>query len=705
MAQNRNMRNYSTPKTNPVELLGCIWYNVTLNLGKSMTSVTSEPFVANGIDPIKATELVAMINTSLQNFSAEEAWHAISKNLFRAKVPFALHEFLFNLIYPQWHKNPLSAPAFIPTRDFIETTNLAKFMKKNACLEVDDFHRWSVNAFTNFWEQIIIELGIVFKKRYQTIFAGTPVAPQWLTGAKLNIIDSCFTAPPEQTALIYQDNNKKLKKISYGELNRLSNRIANSLLSRDLGPNDAIAIAMPMTIEAVACYLGIIKMGGIVVSIADSFASDEIALRLKIANAKAVLTQDFILRGEKQLPLYQKMVKANAPLTIVIASSDSTMTLRQGDIHWQHFLENNDIFESLACDPQTHCNILFSSGTTGTPKAIPWNHTTGIKVASDAFFHQNIQPEDVLAWPTNLGWMMGPWLVFAALINRAVIAIYSDVPRDEQFGRFVQDAKVTMLGVIPTLVSAWRQSQCMENCDWTNVKVFSSTGECSNASDMLYLMSLANYQPIIEYCGGTEIGGSYVTSTVIQKNYPSVFTTPTFGLDFLLLDENGLPDDQGEVALIPPAIGLSTELLNADHDQIYYADMPKTPDGKTLRRHGDEAIRLKKNFYQILGRVDDTMNLGGIKISSAEIERALVGIEGVTETAAIAIAPSHNGPSQLIIYAVAPNPLDKDSLIKAMQQKIHDNLNPLFKIHDVVIVSELPKTASNKIMRRLLRST
>src|SRR3990167_8623735 len=196
----------------------------------------------------------------------------------------------------------------------------------------------------------------------------------------------------------------------------------------------------------------------------------------------------------------------------------------------------------------SYCNILFSSGTTGDPKAIPWSHTTAIKAASDAYLHHNIQPEDVLAWPTNLGWMMGPWLIFAALINNATLALYPDAPHRRAFGQFIQDAKVTMLGVVPTLVANWRETHCMEGLDWNAIKLFSSTGECSNQDDMRYLMSLANNKPIIEYCGGTEIGGSYITSTVIEKNYPSLFTTPAMGIDFILLDDSGHPTDNGEVA-------------------------------------------------------------------------------------------------------------------------------------------------------------
>ncbi len=112
-----------------------------------------------------------------------------------------------------------------------------------------------------------------------------------------------------------------------------------------------------------------------------------------------------------------------------------------------------------------------------------------------------------------------------------------------------------MLGVVPTLVATWRQSKCMEGLDWHAIKVFSSTGECSNAEDMQYLMSLANNKPIIEYCGGTEIGGAYLSSTVIQHNYPHQFSTTTMGLNFISIDDAGTPADRSEVAILPPSLG------------------------------------------------------------------------------------------------------------------------------------------------------
>lgn len=658
-----------------------------------------------GLNQKEAFELTEAVHSLLQNTTPEKAWHKLSQKLL-CRYPFKVHLYFFSLLYPHWHEHPEQAPAWIPDNKLIQKTNIARWLNELNIPDVKTFHHFTVNQYQDFWRKVVAQLQVVFKKNPEKIFDLTHglESPQWFPGAKLNISDSCFTAASSMTAVVYQDPQEKLHKISYGELNHLANRIAASLTQQGFSAGDAIAIDMPMTVHAIVIYLGIIKMGGVVVGIADSFSSQEIAIRLHIAKAKAIFTQDFIVRGSKKRPLYEKIQKAKAPKAIVLACEEKvSLPLRAGDRTWDDFLIEEEHFNSVACDPMQPCNILFSSGTTTEPKAIPWNHTTPIKAASDAFFHQNIQPNDVLAWPTSLGWMMGPWLIFAALLNHATIALYPGAPKDREFGKFVQQAGVTMLGVVPTLVAHWRQTACMEGLDWHTIKVFSSTGECSNAEDMLYLMYLAEYKPIIEYCGGTEIGGGYITSTVVEKNYPSLMTTAAMGINFLLIDEKGHPTEDGEVALIPPSIGLSTELLNADHHQVYYANMPKTPDGKILRRHGDQIKRLLNGTYCVLGRVDDTMNIGGIKVSAVEIERALAGIKDIIEVAAV--ATTQHGPSQLIIYAATKEKLDAKNLKQEMQQRINNFLNPLYKIHEVVLVDELPKTASNKIMRRVLRES
>jgi acetyl-CoA synthetase len=703
-----------------------------------------EPFMANkltleqlterGLEEPVAVDILQRVNKLLSSLSADECWRTISQEILTPHHPFQLHKFLYEIIFSKWDIPPLSPrrrgdeggppPAWFPSDELMKTANIAKLMKELNLNSYQELHAWSVYNRAEFWNLMIQKLGIRFKQAFTNIVNLSRGAeyPQWFVDAKLNITDSCFNAPGDAPAIVFQPEDGTLSTITYRELNSLTNRVANALTGAGFNPGDAIAIDMPMTAESVAIYLGIIKAGCVVVSIADSFAPDEIKVRLRLANAKAIFTQDYILRAGKQLPLYAKVVSADAPKAIVLAcmrGGETLIPLRDGDLTWEQFLSDKDEFNSVSCNPHDYTNILFSSGTTGEPKVIPWTQTTPIKCAADGYLHHNIQPGDVLAWPTNLGWMMGPWLIYASLINQATIALYYGAPTGRRFGQFVQDARVNMLGVVPSLVRVWKNTECMKGLDWRAIKAFSSTGECSNPEDMLFLMSLAGYRPIIEYCGGTEIGGAYITGTVVQPSAPATFTTPALGLDFVILDENGHQTDNGEVFLIPPSIGLSTELLNQDHHQVYFEGTPKVENAKCemrnakveaqntapLRRHGDQVERLGGGYYRIHGRVDDTMNLSGIKVSSAEIEQTLNLVSGIRETAAIAVSPPEGGPGRLVIYAVLlpETNVEKRALNTTLQAAIKEHLNPLFKIHDVVIVDSLPRTASNKVMRRVLR--
>ena len=668
--------------------------------------LTVEQLTACGLEKTEASKIAEAVNRILSTQSPTACWSEISRHILTPQHPFALHQFLYETVYTDFDSVTQGPPpAWFPTDADITEANITRLMAELHLKTYPEFHAWSVANRDTFWQMMVDILDIKATDTYTE-------AQQDATGiatklAKLNIVESCFNAPNNAIAIVTQrENDENLATLTYHELESLTHRVANGLVNIGIKSGDAVAVDMPMNAESVAIYLGIIKAGCVVVGIADSFAPDEIATRLRIGNAKAIFTQDYINRAGKRLPLYEKVTAANAPKAILFSCEGGeyiAQTRREDDITWQDFLGDTETFTAVPCHPDANTNILFSSGTTGEPKAIPWTHTTPIKAATDAYLHHDIHPGDVLAWHTNLGWMMGPWLIYASLINKATIALYDGVPTGRDFGVFVQHAKISMLGVVPTLVRAWKRTGCMHGLDWHAIRAFSSTGECSNPEEMLYLMSLAGYKPVVEYCGGTEIGGGYITGTRVQPAAPSAFTTPALGVDFLLFNENGEPTDNGEVFILPPSLGLSTRLLNADHDAVYFAETPQP----NLRRHGDAIERLGSGYYRAHGRVDDTMNLSGIKVSSAEIEEVLNTLEGIQETAAVAVSPKDGGPSQLVLYTVlvaseaAPA---KQELHATLQAALSTHLNPLFRIHDVVIVGALPRTASNKVMRRLLRA-
>jgi acetyl-CoA synthetase len=629
-----------------------------------------------------------------------------------AETPFSDQWARFEENYADRDPSLPPPPAWVPQPERTAESNLGALMRELGIDDYAELHRWSAEHPAVFWQQAIERLGIDFvnpPERILDLSAG-PTQPRWLPGAELNIVSSCFQPPDCTIAVaIGREGSDTVETVTYGELGALVDRVANGLVAQGFSPGDAIALYMPMNLECVAAYLGIIRAGCVVVSIADSFAPREIRRRLEIADAAGIITVDRFTRGGRTIPLYEKVREAGAVRAIVITEDGcETVNLRPGDLNWRDFLSDDATFEAAGADPYAVTNILFSSGTTGDPKAIPWTHLTPIKAAMDGHFHQDIRPGDVVAWPTNIGWMMGPWLIYATLINRACIALYEGLPSGRGFADFVRRAGVSVLGVVPSLVRAWKDSGACDGIDWSMIRTFSSTGEPSNRRDSLWLMSRTGYRaPVIEYCGGTEIGGGHLTGTVVQPASPATFSTPALGIDVVVLDDEGLPvadGEEGELFLVPPAIGLSQKLLNRDHDSVYYTGCPPGPAGELLRRHGDQVERLPGGYFRAQGRADDTMNLGGIKVSSLELERVLERHPAVFESAAVAVQPEGEGAERLVVFAVLSDDADVGDLQSELGKSLASELNPLFKIHDLVIVDTLPRTASNKLMRRELRA-
>lgn len=281
------------------------------------------------------------------------------------------------------------------------------------------------------------------------------------------------------------------------------------------------------------------------------------------------------------------------------------------------------------------------------------------------------------------------------------MALFVGAPQRREFGLFVEMAGVTMLGVVPKLVRSWKTNGTMEGLDWSRIRLFSSTAEPSTPEEMLYLMFLAGYKPIVEYCGGTEIGGGYITGTIVQACAPSTFTTPALGIDIVILDD-GRPAERGEVFLVPPSIGLSNELLNYDHYREYYEDIFRGPNGELLRRHGDQIERVGGAYYRHHGRIDDMINIGGVKTSSEEI-RSVIGHELVYDSKPAAVDVDGSGQHALVIYAVPKDPalVDSDKLRERLRrdfrQSIKERISPLLAhVHDVVLVPELPQAGPGK---------
>ncbi|XP_016450829.2 hexanoyl-CoA synthase isoform X1 [Nicotiana tabacum] len=704
---------------------------------KGLDSVTVADVEALGIASELAGEIHEKLTRIVRNYGATtpQTWHHISKEILTPKLPFSLHQMMYYGCYKDFGPDP---PAWLPDSKNAGLTNIGQLLEwhgkeflgsnyEDPISSFSDFQRFSVSESEVYWKTILEEMNISFSVPPECILRESPSHPggQWLPGARVNPAKNCLSFRKRtlsDVAIVWRsegNDEAPVEKMTLKELCESVWAVAYALETLGLEKGSAIAIDMPMDVNSVVIYLAIVLAGYVVVSIADSFAPSEISTRLILSKAKAIFTQDFIFRGDKKIPLYSRVVDARSPTAIVIPNRASSLSiqLRDGDISWPDFLErvkDSRGLEFVAVEqPITaFTNILFSSGTTGEPKAIPWSLLSPFKSAADGWCHMDIKKGDVVAWPTNLGWMMGPWLVYASLLNGASIALYNGSPLDSGFAKFVQDAKVTMLGVIPSIVRTWKAKNSPDGFDWSTIRCFGSTGEASSVDEYLWLMGRAEYKPIIEYCGGTEIGGSFVSGSLLQPQSLAAFSTAVMGCSLHILGDDGLPipsdvPGTGELALGPLMFGASSTLLNADHNEIYFKGMPVL-NGKVLRRHGDVFERTSKGYYHAHGRADDTMNLGGIKVSSLEIERICnAADENILETAAVGVPPTGGGPEKLVIAVVFKDSdnLERnlDKLMISFNTALQRKLNPLFKVSSIVPLPLLPRTATNKVMRRVLR--
>lgn len=711
---------------------------------KALDSISVSDIEALGISSSIALKLYEDISEIINTHgpSSPQTWTLLSKRLLHPLLPFSFHQMMYYGCFKDFGPDP---PAWSPDPEAAMLTNVGQLLERRGKEFLGSTYKDPISSFSHFqefsvsnpevyWKTILDELSVSFSVPPQCILSENTSREsslanpggQWLPGAYVNPAKTCLTLNCKRTlddvVIRWRDEGNDDMPVSSLTLEELRSEVwlvAYAINALGLDRGSAIAIDMPMNVESVIIYLAIVLAGHVVVSIADSFAPLEISTRLKISEAKAIFTQDLIIRGDKSIPLYSRVVNAQAPMAIVIPTKGCSfsMNLRDGDISWHDFLEKatdlrGDEFAAVEQPVEAFTNILFSSGTTGEPKAIPWTHVTPFKAAADAWCHMDIRKGDIVAWPTNLGWMMGPWLVYASLLNGASIALYNGSPLVSGFAKFVQDARVTMLGVIPSIVRIWKSANSTLGYDWSAIRCFASTGEASSVDEYLWLMGRAQYKPIIEYCGGTEIGGGFVSGSLLQPQSLAAFSTPAMGCSLFILGDDGHPIPQnvpgmGELALGPLMFGASSTLLNADHYNVYFKGMPLW-NGKILRRHGDVFERTSRGYYHAHGRADDTMNLGGIKVSSVEIERVCNAVDSnVLETAAVGVPPPQGGPEQLVIAVVFKDSddstVDLDKLRISFNSAVQKKLNPLFRVSHVVPCSSLPRTATNKVMRRVLR--
>ncbi|HZH34442.1 MAG TPA: AMP-binding protein, partial [Pyrinomonadaceae bacterium] len=353
--------------------------------------------------------------------------------------------------------------------------------------------------------------------------------------------------------------------------------------------------------------------------------------------------------------------------------------------------------------------ILYTSGTTGKPKGVAHTHCGfPIKAAQDMAFGTDVGKGTRISWVTDIGWMMGPWLIYGALINGATMVLYDgapDYPSPDRMWEFCAKHKVEILGISPTLVRA------LANCgddlpkkhDLSSLRAFASTGEPWNPAPWWWLFEKVGDSklPIINYSGGTEISGGILMGNPLLPIKPCSFPAPCPGIDAAILDENGNSVEAGkvgELAIREPWIGMARGFWQERERYLetYWNRF------ENIWVHGDFAMKDADGHWFILGRSDDTLKVAGKRVGPAEVESLLVGHPLVAEAAVIGVPDELKGTAMVAFCVLSGEATE--NLEDELKNLVAEAQGKPLKPNRVLFVNALPKTRNAKVMRRVIRA-
>jgi acetyl-CoA synthetase len=621
--------------------------------------------------------------------------------------------------------------AWRPTDEVIARAQLTRFISFCGLTTFDELYQRSVTDIEWFTERLLRFLDIQFDKPYrQIVDLSIGVEwPRWLIGGRLNIVRSCLdrwegTPVARQPAVIWEGEEGATRELDYADLLNEVERCAAGLRACGYGHGDAIGIHLPMVPETVIALLAINRIGGIAVPLFSGYGATAISSRLRDVNAKALFTCDAFPRRGKPVNAKQVADEAVADCpsitrVIVVRRMRLTAPMKPGrDLNWDQLLATGDMagpFSSAArrIEPtgaEDPLIAIYTSGTTGRPKGILHTHCGfPVKSAQDMLFGTDVGQGTRISWITDIGWMMGPWLIYGALILGATIVLYDgapDFPQPDRLWDFCARHKVEVLGISPTLVRALAAhgDQWVEKHDLSSLRVFGSTGEPWNPDPWWWLFENVGRRriPIINYSGGTEISGGILMSNPLLPIKPCAFSAACPGIAADVVDENGdsVRGAVGELVIRKPWIGQARGFWKDEERylQTYWSRFPG------VWVHGDWARVDGDGHWSILGRSDDTLKIAGKRVGPAEVESILVGAESVIEAAVIGVPDELKGAALMAFCVLAPG-VDGDArLEEELRERVAKELGKPLRPEKIYFVESLPKTRNAKVMRRIIRA-
>ncbi|QZA32128.1 AMP-binding protein [Hydrogenibacillus sp. N12] len=624
----------------------------------------------------------------------------------------------------------MAEPVWHPSEAFIRETRLYRWMKSLGFEDYDTFYAASVRDVAWFWGEAEKALGIAWMKPYERVLdlRRGPMWPEWFVGGKLNAAYDAlgkWLKDPlvrDRPALIWEGEEGQTKRVSYAELAAWVDRVAQGLVRFGLQPGDRVALYLPMVPEAVVALLAAAQIGAVTVPMFSGYGAEAVWTRLESAKPKILITADGFFRRGRLVAMKEEADRAveRAPYVervIVVRRAGRVGRLQTGrDVEWEaletgtppYAPASNETFRPL--DSAHPLLIIYTSGTTGRPKGAL--HTHGgfpLKSAFDAGFGMDVRPGDVMLWVTDMGWMMGPFLVFATLVNAATMVLYDgtpDHPAPDRLWDLVARHRVTHLGVSPTLIRALMPhgEAYPGRHDLSSLRVIGSTGEPWNPEPWKWLFEKVGKGriPIFNYSGGTEISGGILGNVLIKPIAPITFNAALPGMAADVYDLDGKPvrGTVGELVLKAPWVGQTRGFWGEPerYEETYWKHWPG------IWVHGDWVILDEYGFWTITGRSDDTLNVAGKRLGPAEIESILTAHPAIKESAVIGVPDDVKGEVPVAFVVLKPGWEWTSDLRSEILHWVAERLGKALRPKAVYCVDDLPKTRNAKILRRAIRA-
>ena len=603
---------------------------------------------------------------------------------------------------------------FAPSPEFTAQANAQAGLYGEA--DKDRLAFWDQQAEALIWE----------KKWDKTLDWESPYA-KWFVGGKLNATVSALDRHVAEghggrIAFHFEGEPGDTRTISYAQLLTDVSKAANALTSIGISAGDRVAIYMPLIPEAVVAMLACARIGAIHSVVFGGFSADALLSRIQDADAKLVITADGGFRKGAAFalkPAVDDALKGEtnvAQVLVVKRTGQETAWVEGRDLWWhdvvdpQHSTHTPEFFDS-----EHPLFILYTSGTTAKPKGI--FHTTAGYLTQVAYTHKvvfDIKPKTDVYWCTaDVGWITGhSYMVYGPLINGATQVIYEGTPDTPHKGRMfeiIEKYGVTILYTAPTLIRTWMKwgDEFPNQFNLSSLRLLGSVGEPINPEAWIWYRHVigGGNCPIVDTWWQTETGAIMISPLPgVTATKPGSAMKPIPGISAKVVDDKGVPVPNGHggfLILDQPWPSMLRGGWGEDerYKETYWSRFPG------IYFAGDGAKLDEDGAIWLMGRVDDVMNVSGHRISTTEVESALVSHEAVAEAAVVGAADTLTGQGivAFVILRGGVEHADGDVLIKELRNHVAKEIGAIAKPRQIMVVNELPKTRSGKIMRRLLK--